>query len=206
MREAVDRLWGSVFFSPERTAPKSIVVASSEPGEGATQVAAALALTGSSSEHGMRIALVDFNVKHPMLAERFGVRPCPGTLDVLAGGASVEDAVVLVNRRLGVLPCGRPDASAMSLLRSERIGLLIRELTEQYDHVIIDAPPVNRHATVQAVAGLTDGVLLVTHAGATRRESVAEAKKRIELAQGRVIGVVLNQREFPIPAFLYGRL
>jgi len=207
MKDAVDRLWGSVFFSPERTAPKSIVVASAEPGEGATSVAAALTLTGSSSEHGMRIALVDLNVQQPKLGQLFGLAESPGTLDVLAGDVSVEDAVVLLDeQRIGVLPCGELTSSIMSLLRSEQIGEMIRKLTEQFDHVIIDAAPVNRHATIQALAGLTNGVLLVTHAGVTRREAVAEAKKRVELAQGKVIGVVLNQREFPIPEFLYDRL
>jgi len=204
---AVERLWGSIFFSPERTAPKSILVTSAEPGEGATEVAVALALTGTSSQQSMRVALVDCNVYKPMLAELFGIRSSPGTLDVLAGEASLEDSVVpAANERLGLLPWGEPGEAATSLLRSERIAAMLRELAERYDHVIIDAPPVNRHAAVQALAGLTDGVVLVTKAGITRRESVAEAKKRIELAQGKIIGVVLNQREFPIPRFLYDRL
>jgi len=209
--EDLVQLWGSLFLSPERTAPKSIVVTSAESGEGVTHVAAALALIGSSSEHGLRIALVDFNVRRPRVAQLFGVAPTPGVAEVMAGQVALEAALVRAEEQTGtewleILPAGQPDQASLPLLRSERVGELIRQLADTHDHLIIDAPAVNRQATAQALAGYTDGVLLVVKAGVTRRESVAEAKKRIEHAQGKMIGVVLNQREFPIPAFLYQRL
>ncbi len=205
--ESLAQLWGSLFLSPERTAPKSIVVASAEPGEGTTQIAAALALTGSLSEHGLRIALVDFNVGRPAVAGLLGLAPSPGVAEVIAGQATLESAIVQATAPgLDILPAGQADHNSLPLLRSERVGEVIRTLTENHDHVIIDTPAVNRHATAQALVGFTDGVLLVVKAGVTRRESVAETKKRIEHAQGKVIGVVLNQREFPIPGFLYRRL
>lgn len=205
--EAVEQLWGSVFLSPERTAPKAIVVTSAESGEGATQVAAGLALAGSSTEYGLRIALVEFDVRRPKIAALFGVRSVPGLAEVICDEVALADALVQPdNDRLDILPAGRTDDSSLRLLQSPRVGELVRELAASHDHVIIDAPAVNRCATAQTLAGLTDGVLLVVKAGVTRRESIAEAKKRIEYAQGKLIGVALNQREFPIPAFLYRRL
>ncbi|UCD28475.1 MAG: CpsD/CapB family tyrosine-protein kinase [Planctomycetota bacterium] len=205
--DAIEQLWGSVFFSTERKAPKSIVVTASESGEGATYIATALALTGSSTEYGMRIALVDFNIRNPQVAQIVGVRPSPGVVDVITGDVPLKDAIVPSEKpRLDILPAGGLGDLSMSLLQGKNIEDIIRKLAENYDHVIIDAPPVNRYATVQAIAGFTDGVILVVKAGVTRRESVAEAKKRIELAQGKVIGVVLNQRVFTIPGFLYRRL
>lgn len=205
--EPLAQIWSSLFLAPERTAPKSVVVTSAEPREGTTQVAAGLALTGSLSEQGLRIALADFNPWRPRIAKLFGIAPSPGVVEVLAEQASMESAVVRAAApRLDLFPAGQADEASLPLLRSQRVGELVRLLTENYHHVIIDAPAVNRHATAQALAGFTDGVVLVVKAGVTRRESVAEAKKRIEYAQGRVIGVVLNQRKFPIPGFLYRRL
>ncbi|HON68122.1 MAG TPA: hypothetical protein PLS23_16665, partial [Phycisphaerae bacterium] len=81
-----------------------------------------------------------------------------------------------------------------------------QHLLSYHDHVIVDAPSVNRNSTVQALAALTDGVLLVARQSVTRREALAEAKKRIELAQGKLIGLVLNMRKFPVPGFLYRRM
>jgi len=204
---AVEQLWGSIFLSPERTAPKSITVTAAESREGATQVATALALTGSSAEHGLRIALVDFNVRRPMIARIFGIRPSPGVAEVITKGTPIDSALVPgPNQRLNILPAGGAADASPPLLQSRQAGELITRLSADHDHLIIDAPAVNRSAIAQALAGYTDGVLIVTKAGVTRRESVAEAKKRIEYAQGKVIGVVLNQRQFPIPGFLYRRL
>lgn len=209
--EALAQLWGSVFLSPERAAPKSVVLTSAESGEGVTHIAAGLALIGSSSAHGLRIALVDFNIQRPKLAELFDIQTMPGVAEVIAQQATLDEALVRPQARSGtefleVLPAGLAEHAPLTLLRSKRVGELLRQLADTHDHVIIDAPAVNRQATAQTLAGFADGVLLVVKAGATRRESVAEAKKRIEYAQGKVLGVVLNQRQFPIPGFLYRRL
>jgi len=205
--DTIEQLWGSIFFSPERSAPKSIVLTSAESGEGTTQISASLALVGSSTEHGLKITLVDFNTRKPKIAELFCVPPMPGVVDVITGTASVDESLIHTdNPRLDILPAGDLANVTMSSLRADRFKDMIGELTGQYDHVIIDAPPVNRYAAVQAIASLVDGVVLVIKAGETARESVAEAKKRIESAQGKIIGAVLNQRVFSIPDFLYHRL
>lgn len=205
--DAVEQAWAGIFLSPERAAPKSVVVTSAEPGEGVSQLAASLALVGSSTEHGARVALVDLNVRHPTVAKVFGIPEAPGVLEILRDNVPVSAALVqAANPRLSLLAAGKGEDVPLSLLRSERVGELIRELVKDHDHVIIDAPAVNRLAIAPALATFTEGVVLVTRAGVTRRESVAEAKKRIELAQGKVVGIILNRREYPIPGFIYSRL
>lgn len=206
-RDAVDQLWASVFFAPGQIAPKSVVVTAAEPREGVSQIAVALALAGCAAERGLRIALVDFNLRRPMLHRILGLQSAPGVVEVLAGQKTlVTAAQPLEEGRLSVLVAGQVQGAVSSLMQRQNIGNLVRDLAAAYDHVIIDAPPVNTQATVQALAGCTDGVLLVTKATVTRRESVAEARKRVELAHGKVIGLVLNQRRFPIPGFLYRRM
>ena len=79
-----------------------------------------------------------------------------------------------------VIPTGQAKASADKALNPERVRSLLQQLMETHEHVIIDAPAVNRQAVAQALAGMTDGVLLVTRAGVTRREAIAEAKKLYE--------------------------
>ena len=205
--EAVAQVWGSLFLSPDRASTKTIMVTSAESGEGVTQIAAALALMGVGSDDGRRIALVDFNVRSPGLSKMFGEEESPGVVEVVAGQVGLDAALVEAGSPwLNLLPAGHATESLMPLLRSDRLGGLIQELAEQHDHVIIDAPAINRSATAQLLAGLTDGVITVVKTGVTRREAVAEAKKRVELAGGKILGMVLNQRSFPIPGFLYRRL
>lgn len=199
--DAIRQVWGTVFFSPERKAPQTVVVTSAEPREGVTEIACALGLVGSVNR---RIALVDFNFRRPRMGQLFGLSAGPGAAEVMAGQVDLPRALAKVGDQLDVLQAGRTEKGVT--LHSEAVVDLLGQLTREHDHVIIDAPSASQEATAQSVGGLTDGVLLVARSGITRREAVAEAKKRIEMAQGRVLGVILNQRKYPIPGFLYRRL
>ena len=202
----IEQLWVSLFFSTQRPVPRSLLVTSAEAGEGVTSTAAALALVGSSAAHGQRIALVDMDLRQNGLAGVFNLPPSPGVTDVLAGTAPLSSALhSMADERLWVLTAGQRE-NGLCVPKNDRLDSLVSQLNQGYDHVIFDAPPVNALPTAQALAGLVDGVLLVTRAGHTRREAVAEAKKRIEMASGRVVGVALNMRSFPIPGLLYRRM
>lgn len=204
--DQVEQLWGSVFFSAEHTAPRSVIVTGAEPNEGATEVAVALAIVGASANHGQRVALVDFNFRDPKVARTMSVPESPGVLDALQTGELLGGTnVQLTQGQLTVLPAGRLMNGPVPL-DPTAVSKLIQHLLKHHDHVIIDAPAVNRHPTVQTLAGVTDGVVLVARQAVTRREAVAEAKKRIELAQGKFLGLVLNMRKFPVPGFLYRRM
>lgn len=205
--DQVEQVWSSVFFSAEQKAPRSVIVTGAEPSEGATELAVALALVGASANHGSRIALVDLNLREPRVAHVVGVPESPGVINTLETGELMGGTnVLLAHGQFTVVPSGKPNSKPTPPVDPTTVGRLIQHLLKQHDHVIVDAPAVNRHATVATLAGIVDGVLLVARQGVTRREAVAEAKRRIELAQGRLIGVVLNMREFPVPSFLYRRM
>ena len=80
------------------------------------------------------------------------------------------------------------------------------ELRESFDYVLVSAPPVNRETEATRIGQLSDGVVLIVEANHTRRETVRRAKERLESAQVRILGAVLDQRTFPIPEGLYRRL
>lgn len=205
--EQVEQLWGSLFFSADRKTPRSVIVSGAEPGEGATEIAVALALVGASADHGHRVALVDFNLREPRVARLMNVPQAPGVLDALKRGEIPAGTQVTLTRgRLTVLPAGSAAGEAVAPVDPSVAEKLISHLLRHHEHVIVDAPAVNRYSTVQALAGLTDGVVLVARQGVTRREALAEARKRIELAQGKLLGLVLNMRKFPVPGFLYRRM
>jgi hypothetical protein len=82
----------------------------------------------------------------------------------------------------------------------------VRELGGQFEFVLISAPPINLHAESLALARLVDGVVLVVEANTTRRETVRDMKMRLEVLNVPVLGIVLNDRTFPIPEAVYRRL
>ena len=202
-------LWGSVFYSTERPAPKAILVTAARRRDGATQIAVSLALLGAESSHERRIALVDLNLRNPAIAEILGIQSEPGVTDVLEGRVALEAAMRALRlpngNTLYVLPAGSAANQPLGLLKSRQAQALITRLQERHDHTIIDATTPNAHPDPQIIGGQVDGALLVTWAGHTPRETVAEAKKRLDLAGVRCLGLVMNRRSDPIPEFVYRR-
>ena len=89
------------------------------------------------------------------------------------------------------------------------IGLVrsfFQELSEHYENVIVDSAPINRYPDAQVLAGIIGQAALVVRANHTSREAVAQARKNLEAGGGKVVGVILNKRTYPIPGFLYRRL
>lgn len=79
-------------------------------------------------------------------------------------------------------------------------------LRKRFDHVLIDCHSVNSPTTLTTMAALVDGVVLVTSAGQTRREEIQRAEQVVGMAQGKILGFVLNKRKYPVPDWLYERI
>ncbi|MFH1420130.1 MAG: CpsD/CapB family tyrosine-protein kinase [Planctomycetota bacterium] len=203
------QLWGSVFFSSVHPAPRAIIVTAAKRRDGASQIAIALALIGAESSRESHIALVDFNLRNPAIAELMSIPGEPGLTDVLDGRATLEEAMHAVTMPNGsvlhVLPSGPRADQPLGLIKSRQTQSLIARLRERYDHTIIDVTTANAHPDPQVIGSQVDGALLVVQSGDTSRETVAEAKKRLDLAGVRCLGLVLNQRSDPVPDFLYRR-
>lgn len=202
------QLWGSVFFAADKASPKVVGITSSQRQEGVTQIAAALAMYGALANSGLKIALVDCNLRHPRIADLLGLQQSPGVADILNGRAALEQCEQVIvmadsDRELTVLTAGAEDAQPLGLLRGRQFKSLLGNLRERFDHVVIDMPAANAYPDAQIIGAFSDGAVLVVHAARTRRETVAEAKKRLEHAQTHLLGLVLNQRTYPIPGFLY---
>jgi len=208
--QEIGQLWGQVFFGVENLPPKTVIVTGARRGDGATHIATSLALVGATANRELRIALVDFNMRHPQIAELLGIRAEPGLTDVLDGRATFEStiqAAVLENgAELHVLTAGATAPQPLGLLKSRQTQRLIGRMAEIYDHVILDVSTANSFPDPQVLGALTDGAILVAKASDTPRETVAAAKRRLDVAGVRCLGVVLNQRTEPIPEFLYQKL
>jgi capsular exopolysaccharide synthesis family protein len=203
------QLWGSVFFSAEQPAPKAVLVTSARRGDGATQIASALALIGAGASDELQICLADFNLRKAGVADLLGVKNQPGLSEVINGKCRWEAAIQTISlrggHRLFFLPSGAPAEQPLGMIKSRQTKALLAQLRDRFDHVILDSPCANNFPDAQIIGTQVDGVLLVVRAGDTPRESVAEAKKRFDLAGVRCIGLVMNQRHDPIPTALYRR-
>lgn len=203
----IAQLWSNTFLSVDHPAPKLILVTAARRGDGATQIAFSLALVGADSTDELQICLVDFNFRQPAIAHLLGIKSGRGLTDVLMGTARLDEAIHTVTfksgRRLSVLPSGSKAEHALSLIKSRQVKSVMTQLRDRFDHTIIDTASASTYPDAQILGSQTDGALLVVRASDTPRETVAEAKKRLDLSGSRCLGLVMNQRTDPIPGLLY---
>ena len=172
------------------SAVEVVLLTSPGRGEGKSLTAANLALT-MGHDMQTRVCVVDANLRHPRLHGLFGVPETPGLGDVLAGRATLAEALVgFDSQPVMLLPAGGPPSHPAELLGSTAMRRTIEMLRTQFDRVIIDAPAAGPLADVGILAPMVDGVLLVVHAGVTTKPAIQEAVSTIP--GDKFLGVVLN--------------
>src|SRR6266403_1237966 len=188
--------------------PRVIVLTSPGPGDGKTTVAGNLAI--AVAESGRKVLLSDGDLRLPRLHKVFGVGNNWGLSDVLWAGTQLENVPILDLVRetevsgLCVLPGGsRGNTVPSNLFYSPRMLRLLARLRNEFDMVLIDAPPMIHLADARVLGRLADGVILVIRAGQTTTESALFARQRFAEDGTRVLGTVLNSWD-PRTASRYG--
>ena len=167
------------------------VVSSSLPHEGKSTTAVNLAITLALAKQ--RVALVECDLRRPLIARRLGLDDGVGTTSVLIGKVALRDALQpYADTGLDVLACGPIPPNPSELLQSHAMEKLLGELREQYDIVILDAPPLLPVTDAALLAAQADGALLVVRHGKTTRDQLRHAIERIDAVDAKTIGVVVN--------------
>ena len=171
---------------------RQVVVTSAVAYEGKTTAACNLAV--SLAESGLRVGLVEADLRRPKVAEYFGIEGGVGLTDVVTGSCSLDEALVPWGPRdaVQILTAGRRPPDANSVLGSAAVADLMRELSTRFDVVVYDAPPLALVTDAALLARRTDGALLVVRRGHAKRAQVLEAVRTLELAGGRLLGTVLT--------------
>ncbi len=154
------------------------------------------------------VCLVDANLRAPWLHElvgadsRYGLASTGGfsqaSITAFARPLFRDDAA-----NLWVLPSGSSELGSATPLTPGRVRPRLTELCTRFEHVVISAPPIDRHAESLALGQAAEGVVLVVSANVTRRDAVARVKSRLDDLRIPTLGIVLNDRTYPIPQSLY---
>jgi capsular exopolysaccharide synthesis family protein len=188
-------IWGNIQFLTASRPVKSILVTSAVVGEGKSVVAANLGIV--MAQAGLKAILVDANLRHPVLHDIFGLSNAAGLSD-LFGASECEVNGMLqdphVEGNLLVLTSGKVPSSPSVLFASNRMCQILAELNEQADVVIVDSPPVMGATDSALLAKAVDGTIVVTREGQTRRKEAKHTVSSIGLANGSLLGAVLNAR------------
>jgi len=169
---------------------RTLMVASPTPEDGKTVTAFNLALSFSMLPY-CKVLLIDGDLRKGSLGKWLGVEGPPGFSNLVEGTASIED-VVLKSEELPfhfVLK-GSSKLSAAELLNAPALKSRMQQMTEGYDFVVVDSPPLMLVTDAQLLAGCCDASLLVIRAFSTTRKAFEQAVH--ELQPFRVVGTVLN--------------
>lgn len=199
------RLIQQLFLQPDSPAHRMIAFAEIERHSGGATICARIA-QGLADQVEGSICVVEADLQRPSLCRHFGVRASRGLSDVWRDGGSPRAHAQQVGANLWLLAPGPPSAEAVVIPPSSRLRSLCKELREQFDYVLISAPPFAERAESTMLSQLTDGVVLIVEAHVTRRERARAIKDHLIAARVPLLGVVLNNRTFPIPDAIYRRL
>ena len=185
---------------------RSILFTSAVGGEGTTTVAANFAkvLVRQGQE---RILVCEMNARKPSFSNVFSTNGDAGITEYFAGGTGLTSLVQHSEADgLDILHVGHQDATIIQLHLNQIFPKFLEEALRDYDTVIIDAPPVIEFPETPPMTAFVDGVVMVLHAGKTKRETVLRAMESIENFNGNLLGVVLNRKKYYIPEFIYKRV
>jgi capsular exopolysaccharide synthesis family protein len=190
-------------FSTDQGAPKSIVVTSAKPSEGKSTTALALAI--NFAQLGMKVLLIDADLRNPSQHRYLKRDNGSGLANYLAGGAMPGSIFQRTDiDGLYFMPTGPLPPNPAELLAGPKMMSLLSMAGEKVDTVIIDSPPVMGLADAPLLASMAVGTLLVIAAADTRRSVVKAALKRLQFARARMVGAAMNKCDFHRSSYGYG--
>lgn len=169
---------------------KAIVVTSSVPKEGKSDVCANLA--AAMAQVGRRVLLVDGDMREPSQHHIWQLTNAVGLSNILVGEAEFNTVVQTVMPGLDVLPCGVIPPNPVGLLDSKRMASLIEAFSNKYDFIIFDAPPLAGVADAPILGKMTDGILLVVRPRVVNSTGAKAAKEFLSQSGQNVLGFVAN--------------
>jgi capsular exopolysaccharide synthesis family protein len=183
---------------------QGIVVCSSTRREGASKVAADLAIV-CTLQNATRVLLVDANLRHPDVHRRFHIKRDPGLTNILAEGRLLPEQEICPSAipKLFLLPAGDAPLDPTTAFESSAFKTILCHVGEAYDYVILDSGPVHSCPETLTLAEQAGAVVLVVRAEWTRIEVVQAARDRLHSRGAHLCGAVLNQRKYYIPNLIY---
>jgi capsular exopolysaccharide synthesis family protein len=181
-----------------------ILLTSAGPVEGKSTAAIALGIT--MAQAGNKVLLVDTDLRRPRLHKTFGVPGNTGLTSVLLDAARIDEVIKSTEIvGLDVLPCGPLPPNPAELLHTERFRAILDQLSEKYDRVLFDSPPINLVTDAAILAQMVDGTIFVVKASKTSKDAVRRASRLLNDIKANILGVLLNDLDFEQDGYYYYR-
>lgn len=200
--EAYRNIRSAFMFSIKQQDIRTMAITSAVPKEGKTTTSLNLAI--SLSQAGMRVLIVDADLRRGEVHKYFGLEGGRGFSDILSGQAK-PDAVIqhTGNKNLDLIATGAFPANPAELFLRPEYRSFVEYVTRNYDKVIFDCPPIMAVSESAILASMVDGVLMIVWAGRTSRKLSQLAVQTMRQRGANILGCILNNLEFGRVGYYY---
>lgn len=180
------------FTLPEEQKCPIIGMTSSNRGEGKSTTS--INLSYVLAESGKRVLLIDGDLRVPSIAKKMEIESTPGLTNLLMG-QDAQDLSVFRSRILNnwyIIPSGELPPNPSELLGSRRMEAVLNALSEKFDYIIVDLPPVNLVSDALAISKLISGMIVVVREDHTEKKELERCYRQLQLSNVKVLGCVMN--------------
>lgn len=181
------------FAKPEEEL-KTLLCTSALPGEGKSTIVANIACLFASE--GKRVILLDADLRKPTVHYTFGLKNVNGLSNLLSKQISVAEAIIQSHiKNLDVIPSGLIPPNPSELISNGVLELLIKHLSNEYDLIIFDAPPLLAVTDAQILSNKVDGSILIVNKEKTTKFAAKKAVELLNVSNATILGAVMNNVE-----------
>lgn len=195
-QESLNTICSNILFSGVDV--KRILVTSSSAGNGKSY--ASILMARSFAARGMRVLLIDADLRRSQLNKKYGIKyevKSVGLANYLAGYSTEGEVIYATDiDNMYLIPIGRTVSNPIPFLSGERMERLMRDVKENFDIVIVDAPPIGQVVDAAQLALYCDGAILVVSYNSTTRRELLEVKQQMNKTGISILGCIINQVDY----------
>ncbi len=183
---------------------KAITITSSIHGEGKTITAINLAISIAHDLDKNKILLVDADMRRSRISNYLGMDSTTGLSDLISNNIDLDKTLLNIGiNNLTILPAGKSVDNSAEILGSLKMKNLISLLKTRYDFIIFDTPPITLVTDAGLIGAMTDGVVMVIQTDRTQRGVVKHSENLLKQAQAKLLGYILTNVQYHLPAYIY---
>jgi capsular exopolysaccharide synthesis family protein len=184
-----------VFSLPDEKGCRVIGVTSALRGEGKSTTSLNLAYT--IAEANKKVLLIEMDLRLPVIAKRLSISKAPGLSNFLVGLNNAGEVIQSsgIHENLFVITAGNIPPNPSELLGSKEMVTTIEVMSQNFEYIIIDLPPVNAVSDALVVSKLTHGMIMVVRQDYNNQRELDEAMRQLKIVGANVLGFVLHQSE-----------